>query len=61
MQCLSPCESLHEIITDLGCQEQDSGMGGASPRVSMETRILTTTCGLEYLKVMGVQEYNLKV
>ena len=41
-----------------GLSWQDSGMGGASPRVSMETPILTTTCGLEYLKVMGVQEYN---
>ena len=46
MQCLSPPVSFHEIITNLGCHEQDSGMGGASPHVSMETPILTTTCRL---------------
>ena len=58
MQCLSPCVSLHEVITDLGCQEQDSGIGGAIPHVSMETPILTTTCGLEYLTFKEVQQYN---
>ena len=53
MQCLSPRVSLHEIITDLGWYEQDSGRGGASPHVSMETLVLTTTLGLEYHKIYG--------
>ena len=49
----SPCVSLHEVIPDLGCHEQDSGRGGASPHVSMETLVLTTTLGLEYHKIYG--------
>ena len=53
MQCLSPRVSLHEIITDLGWYEQDSGRGGVSPHVSMETLVLTTTLGLEYHKIYG--------
>ena len=58
IHCLSPYVSFYEIITDLGWYEQVSGIGGANPHVSMETLILTTTCGLEYHKVYwspGVQ------